>query len=285
MSPASSRLTDVPSLPSIGGLKITPLYHGTRLVGHFWEDADAKYCHLGNLFPENPIAPRSQQTAELLETIAQLLAQTGMHFCDVVRTWFYLDQILDWYYEFNQVRTGFFKQQGITRIPASTGIGISNEAGCALVAKVIAVQPKTKQVNIQCVRSPLQCEAPNYGSAFSRAMEVTNSISRTLYVSGTASIEPGGKTIGQGDPAGQIKTTMEVITALLTEAQMELTDITRAIAYFRSAEGIALWHDYNRSRKLPLFPLMLVHAEICRDDLLFEIELDAFRLVPQKIQN
>ena len=275
MSPASPRLTCIPTLPLIPDSTTTPLFVGDRLVGHFWEDADAKYCFLGDLFPTNSAASQSEQTAEVLETVSKLLTEVGMHFRDVVRTWFYLDRILDWYDDFNRVRSEFFQQQGITRIPASTGIGIPNVEGSALVVKVIAVQPKTGIVNVKQVRSPLQCEAPHYGSSFSRAMEVSDSSSRTLYVSGTASIEPGGKTICQGDSAGQIKKTMEVVMALLAEAQMGIIDITRAIAYFRNAEDITLWHDYCQDQKILPFPLMLVHADICRDDLLFEIELDA----------
>jgi enamine deaminase RidA (YjgF/YER057c/UK114 family) len=108
-------------------------------------------------------------------------------------------------------------------------------------------------------------------------MEVRDSSTRTLYVSGTASIEPAGRTVHAGNAAKQIETTMEVVCALIEEAGMVLTDTTRAIAYFRHSEHIPLWHDYCRKRQLLPLPIILIPSDICRDDLLFEIELDAAR--------
>jgi hypothetical protein len=50
---------------------------------------------------------------------------------DVVRTWFYLNDILSWYPEFNQARNAVYRELGLIpghdggsrRLPASTGIG------------------------------------------------------------------------------------------------------------------------------------------------------------------
>ena len=260
---------------TLSGVDSTPLYDGERVIGRFFEDDDAKYCWLGGILPAEPAEPRPAQTGQVLHSIQKVLEQVGMHFRDVIRTWFYNDHILDWYDDFNRVRTAFFRQHGITRIPASTGIGISNAAGTALVAKAFAVQPKTGQVAVRRIQSPLQCEASEYGSSFSRAMEVRDSSTRTLYVSGTASIEPAGQTIHAGNAARQIETTMEVVSALMEEAGMVLSDTTRAIAYFRRAEDVAFWHEYCRNKQLPPLPIILVPSDVCRDDLLFEIELDA----------
>jgi enamine deaminase RidA (YjgF/YER057c/UK114 family) len=200
-----------------------------------------------------------------------------MHFRHVVRTWFYNQDILDWYAEFNQARTAFFQQHGITRMPASTGIGASNAGGAALVAQAIAVQPKTRAVRVRRVDSPLQSEACTYGSAFSRAMEVADRTGRLLYISGTASILPNGETVHTGNVAGQIEKTMEVVGAILTQNGMSFFDATRAIAYFRHQEHIPLWEQYCRIRQLPPLPIILAQCDICRDNLLFEIELDAAR--------
>jgi len=108
-------------------------------------------------------------------------------------------------------------------------------------------------------------------------MEVAGPRSRSLYISGTASIEPGGKTVHVGDTARQIEKTMEVVVAILAHSGMELTDTTRAIAYFRHSADISLWSDYCRSRQLSQLPVIVTQCDICRDDLLFEIELDAVR--------
>jgi len=262
-------------MSAVSGLETTLLYDGERMIGRFFEDADAKYCFMGDVQPWDPAASRSEQTGQVLQTIQTVLAGVGMHFKDVVRTWFYNDRILDWYDDFNRVRTAFFEHHGITRMPASTGIGAPNASGTALVAKVIAVQPKTGDVRIQRIHSPLQCEAPEYGSAFSRAMEVSDSLVRTIYVSGTASIEPAGRTVHVGNAAGQIEKTMEVVHALLAAAGMDWSNTSRAIAYFRNTDDISHWHDYCRNRQLPPLPVILMPSVICRDDLLFELELDA----------
>ena len=265
-------------IATISGIGSTPLFgEDGRLIGRFFEDSDAKYCVLGDVRPTNLHAPRGAQTTEVLNTIQRALTNAGMHFRDVVRTWFYNQDILPWYAEFNQARTSFFQQHRITRMPASTGIGVSNISGAALVAKAIAVQPKTRAVTVRRVNSPLQREASAYGSSFSRAMEVADRVGRTIYISGTASILPNGETAHTGNAAAQIEKTMEVVEAILAQSGMNFSDSTRAIAYFRHQEHIPLLDQYCRSRRLPPLPVILTQCDICRDNLLFEIELDAGR--------
>jgi enamine deaminase RidA (YjgF/YER057c/UK114 family) len=259
------------------GIPATPVIHAGRIIGHTFEDDDAKYCLLGDIRPADTAAPREQQAGEVFQTIADALAGAGMDFTHVVRTWFYNLRILDWYDAFNRVRTAFFRRHAITRMPASTGVGAANPFGTALVAKALAVLPKTDAVTIRAIDSPLQCDAFAYGSAFSRALEIATPRARTLHVSGTASIEPGGKTLHPGDTARQISTTMHVVDALLLHAGMNLADTTRAIAYFRHGSDMHLWDEYRRSRALPPLPVIVTQCDICRDDLLFEIELDAGR--------
>lgn len=260
---------------ALRGLQPKPVFHDDRIVGHVFETADAKYCMLGDVRSSDPALSRSEQTAEVLQVMQETLSQAGMDFKNVVRTWFYIDHILDWYAAFNRVRTAFFKNNHIIRMPASTGIGISNFAGTAVIAKALAVLPKSNAVTIRQIDSPLQCEALAYGSAFSRAIEVADAKSRVLYVSGTASIEPGGDTAHIGNPATQIEKTMAVVRALLAQAKMDLSNTTRAIAYFKSSDYMPLWEEYCRRHQLPPMPVILAECDVCRDNLLFELELDA----------
>jgi len=252
-----------------GGDPLPILLQG-RVAGYLIEASGASHCFLGGLQPGDPGASREDQTREVFLTIEKALALAGMGFKHVVRTWFYNENILDWYPDFNDVRTGFFKNHSIRRMPASTGIGAPNPAGTALVAKALAVQPGAGEIRVR--RSPLQCDAFAYGSAFSRAIEISDTCSRTLSISGTASIEPGGRSAHQGDPAAQIELTMDVVRAILDEAGMRLEETTRAIAYFRDPSHIPLWDDYRR--QLPPLPVVSLGCHVCRDDLLFEIELD-----------
>lgn len=255
------------------GIEPAPLVLRDRIAGYLINDSGTSHCILGGLLPDNAGASRENQTREVFRTIEEALALAGMSFEHVARTWFYNKDILDWYPAFNDVRTEFFRHHAIRRMPASTGIGAPNPAGTALTGKAMAVKSGPGETLIAAVCSPLQCDAFAYGSAFSRAVEVSDSTSRTLYISGTASIEPGGRSVHQGDPAAQIGLTMDVVGAILDEAGMRLEDATRAIAYFRDPSHIPLWEDYCRN--LPRLPIISLVCHVCRDDLLFEIELDA----------
>ena len=128
------------------------------------------------------------------------LRLAGMDFSHVVRTWLFLDEILAWYRELNQARDAFFTSRGVYDglVPASTGIGARNPAGTAVVAELLAVQPKSSRVRIRSVPSPLQCPALQYHSSFSRAVEVAQPDHRRLFISGTASIGPDGRSAHAG---------------------------------------------------------------------------------------
>jgi len=62
------------------------------------------------------------QTWRTYENINKLLAAEGATWKDVVRTTCYLRDIERDYAVFNEVRTQFFKEQGLNPLPASTGI-------------------------------------------------------------------------------------------------------------------------------------------------------------------
>jgi enamine deaminase RidA (YjgF/YER057c/UK114 family) len=127
------------------------------------------------------------------------------------------------------------------------------------------------------VGSPLQCPAPAYGSAFSRAMEIDSGGWRRLTISGTASIQPDGKTAWEGDARKQVDLTMEVIAAILQARGMNFGDTTRATAYYRKPEYKQHFDAWRKERDLELMPVVDTHSTVCRDDLLFELELDAGR--------
>jgi len=251
------------------------LFDGKRRMGTLYEDSDATYCFFEEVVAADLTAPRANQTTQIFETIEHVLRTEGMDFRRLVRTWFYLDKILEWYDKFNEARTVFLETHGVLGqlVPASTGIGIPNRFGVPVVAGALAIKPKGATV-IE-VPSPLQCPAIAYKSSFSRAVEVTRSGRRELYISGTASIEPGGETAHVGDTKAQIDLTMEVVAAILQSRQMDWSHATRAIAYIKDAKEAPLFAQYLRRHGLEKMPLTWMHADVCRDDLLFEIELDA----------
>jgi enamine deaminase RidA (YjgF/YER057c/UK114 family) len=113
-----------------------------------------------------------------------------------------------------------------------------------------------------------------YGSSFSRAVEVGLPGSRRVLVSGTASIAPSGESVHLGDVDRQVARTVEVVEAILTSRGMTLDNATRAYVYFKYAKDAPAFQRYCDGRGLSL-PAIVAAMDVCRDDLLFEIELDA----------
>ncbi len=265
---------------AISGTPQVPVFAGGREVGCVYEDEFARYCLLVGVLPERLASAREAQTNEVFELLEAALQEHGFCFGDTIRTWFYMDRMLEWYSAFNAVRTAFFAARGVfdRLVPASTGIGAANPRGAALSGSLLAVQPKTATLRVQSVASPLQCAATDYRSSFSRAVELTFPTHRSLLISGTASITMDGATAHVGDPAAQVDLTVRVVTALLDSRGMNWSDVTRGIAYFANPQDRPLLEACLRRRGIPDFPLATVCATVCRDDLLFEIEVDAVKL-------
>ncbi len=264
---------------AVSGLTIRPVKIGERVVGSLFEDDYAQYCRLGGLLPSDARQSRSEQASEVFEQMDSVLQNNGMEFGHVVRTWFYNYNILDWYGDFNRVRDAFFQKKHVYEglLPASTGVGGRNTAGMALAGGLFAMKPKIEGVSAFTVRSPLQDSATQYGSSFSRAVEVDFPDHRRLWVSGSASIEASGKTAHVGNPKKQVRLTMEVVHAILKSRDMGWADTTRALAYFKYAEDSPNFEEFRTEFKLPRFPVVVVQNDVCRDELLFEIEVDAVR--------
>jgi enamine deaminase RidA (YjgF/YER057c/UK114 family) len=208
-----------------------------------------------------------------------MLNEAGFQFTDTVRTWFYLDDLLEWYDGFNAVRTGFYRDRGVLNglIPASTGIGAWNSHGGALSCDVLAVAPRAGRRGVQGVASPLQDSALNYRSSFSRAVEIPYAQGRQLLVSGTASIDREGRTAHAGNPGAQIDLTLRVVEALLASRGMGWNEVTRGIAYFKRLADRPLMDRWFRDRGVTGFSPAIAEADICRPDLDFEVEVDAMK--------
>ena len=260
------------------GLPVSPVTRPDgRTIGFRFEDGHARYCYLGGITSDHHDLDGSGQTLEVLESIRSALATVDMNFRDVLRTWFYLDDILAWYDGFNSARTAFLTEHDVFSrlMPASTGIGIANSTGGLALVKAHACRAKSSNMQVRVADSPLQGSAYSYGSAFSRAVEIATPSGRTLHISGTASIAPSGETEYLGDIQSQMHRTMEVVEAILQQAGMGWANAVRGIAYFSNAADLHLWEATRTVCHLPSNIEVIVHADICRHDLLFELELEA----------
>jgi enamine deaminase RidA (YjgF/YER057c/UK114 family) len=266
---------------AVSGVDVDHIVLDGVRVGSTYKDNYAEYCYLGNITTDDVSASNDQQALAAYDKMVRALDSVNMKFTDVIRMWNYLDDLLDWYDEFNVMRTAFFNRHNVFGgiVPAGTGIGASNPSNAAYIGELLAVKPlnNNPDVNLSAIPSPMQCPAIDYKSSFSRAIEIDLPSSRYLSISGTASIEPGGKTVFLDDTAGQIDLTMQVISAILESRGMTWSDTAKAIAYFKDIKEQPLFTEYLKKNNYPHFPVAISHADICRDDLLFELELDAVK--------
>lgn len=266
-------------LHAVTGPPVHTVRRGGLAVGRVFEDGFLRRCILGRMQSSDPGREPERQTRDTIRQMLGCLGSARMNIHDLVRTWFFVSDILDWYPAFNKVRSEIYSREGVFErlVPASTGIGARNSAGTALVASALAVRPKIRDVRVRAVPSPLQCPALEYGSSFSRAAEVVTPDCRFLFVSGTASIDLEGQTIHRGDVGAQIEHTFEVVTAILRSRSMDLRDVVWGNAYFKDrADGGRLKEPALR-RGLPLSRIVVSQNDICREDLLFELEVEAVK--------
>lgn len=220
----------------------------------------------------------SAQARGMLAQAEALLERAGGGWGDVVRTWMWLGGILEWYGEFNRVRNALFGRHGLLQgggaspLPASTGVGIGPHGGgcCAmdLVADVGHGRPRF------LLSAGRQGAASDYGSAFSRAAIVPSPFGERVYVSGTAAIDAAGRTAHPGDAAAQIVETLACVEAVLCEAGCGWSDVAQAMVYCKTAE---VERVFNAGWAEWAVPHLSVIADICRDDLLFEVECLALK--------
>lgn len=258
------------------GTAVKPVLVGGDTVGCCFDSGPIEYCRIGGIV-SNPEHPRERQAREAFETMESALQSIGMSFSDVLRTWFFLEGITSWYTDFNRVRDEFFAERGLFDglLPAGTGVGVRNAGGPSVISGLLAARPRDGRPCAYAVPSPLQGPATDYGSSFSRAVEIAAPGERRLLVSGTASIWPDGRTAHPGDIDSQIALTSDVVEVILESRGAGWADVTRAIAYIKHIEHAPAYQRFLDARGSASLPAVVIEADICRDDLLFEIELDA----------
>ena len=229
----------------------------------------------------DPARERSvtDQADRMFANARSLVRSQGLSPTDIARTWIYMPRILDWYGEFNRRRTACFKDFGIIggdsrgTLPASTGIQGRRTEGEECFMDLLAISSDgTDGPRATPMHNARQNEAYAYGSSFSRGMAVAVDDRPTLYLSGTASIDAHGRTVHHGDEQGQVMETLLDIASLLEGQNAGLRDIHQATAYckgmsdYRAFERIV---DHLDMRHIPFVPVL---ADVCRDELLFEID-------------
>jgi len=236
-------------------------------------------CHyLGLSAIAAPQAGDAQHQARaMFEQAHAILKSKGVSFLAVPRTWLWLRDITDWYSRFNHERTAFFMECGIlgkselSPMPASTGIGLCPAGGAACAMDLTAVLKPAKAIEY-LQAAGRQRSAYEYGSAFSRASRAVTPAGRTVFVSGTASIDHDGRTLHTGDPIRQITTTLDNVLAVLADMDCHAADVVQAMAYCKAPEVEAA---FETARGRPDWPWITMICDVCRPELLFEVEVTA----------
>lgn len=230
-----------------------------------------------------------------------ILDAEGMSFNHIVRQWNYIGNILEInnklqnYQVFNEVRSEFYKKyRTIPGYPSATGIGMKLGGVlidfCAVMTnEAVLVKPidNPSQINAYeysqqvLMGTTEQGKSVKHPPQFERALLLSGKGNSTLFISGTASII-GQDTIGVDDVEKQTRVTFENISKLTDQNRIgQLTGNPDRIE-----ERLILLRVYIRFQKdfgkvkgicqeyFPGVPAIFVEADICRDNLLVEIEAE-----------
>jgi enamine deaminase RidA (YjgF/YER057c/UK114 family) len=235
------------------------------------------------------------------DQMVQILSNEGMSLGNLVRQWNYIGNILNVkdgyqnYQVFNEVRNEYYqKYRKIRGYPAATGVGMKLGGVTIDFAAVTAGE----SVKINAIDNPNQVNAYEYeqqvlkGLAlngkslknppqFERALLLTNNQAATIYVSGTASII-GQETIGKGNIEEQTLVTIdnikkltdaERISHMINNRSVHSADFSLVRTYVKHKQDFEVVKAICRSH-FPDTPAIYIQADICRDDLLTEIEAE-----------
>ncbi len=215
------------------------------------------------------------QARRTFEMMGELIRRSGASLFDVARTWLWMDGILNWYPQLNKVRNDYFTQQGLFSrpggMPASTGIGVSPRG--ARISMDFLAAWGTPDIVQRFHAIGNQRSAYEYGSAFARASQVHTPGGVTVFCSGTAAIDGAGKTCHLGDIAGQVAMTIDNVHAVLRDMQCQSGEVVQAMAY--CATPAVAEHFLAEYRDALAWPVLTIPGDVCRGDLLFEIEVTA----------
>jgi enamine deaminase RidA (YjgF/YER057c/UK114 family) len=269
-------------IQAVSGDEVWTIKDEGKNVGKGWRRGDVTFLllqDLQGLAPNgNGANARPLQTRRLIQRAAHLLEAHGASYRDVVRTWFYLADILAWYPEFNQARSAVYRELGLMpgngggpqRLPASTGIRGEVSSGAASALDILAIVGTP----VRQLSSPAQPEALTYGSAFSRGTLIRQPDISLIQVSGTAAIDEQGQSLYPGEVRAQIDCTFDKIAALIGQEGASLENIVAACVFVKRPEDALVYQERAAARGLENLPAIVMVADICREELLFEIDAE-----------
>jgi chorismate lyase / 3-hydroxybenzoate synthase len=265
------------------------VWHGTAQLGRvqyrYCEDAlfGCLSIQEADVAADDAAQTLSRSTEIAYEDIFAVLDATQHR--HLIRIWNYVPAINvaaggeERYRLFNSARQAAFRKSGravMGSVPAACALG--SPAGAPICIYFLAARRPAKTIE-----NPRQTSAyhypPKFGRhspTFSRACISGDSRQATLFISGTASIV-GHETVHPGNAAAQTRETLANIEALLAEANRVAglprysLEALRLKVYVRHASDLSAIQGVL-SRELRGASPLYLQADICREDLLVEIE-------------
>jgi enamine deaminase RidA (YjgF/YER057c/UK114 family) len=288
---------------AIGGKSVRVEHFGPHTLAVTYDSVRWIYC--AGVEPARSLRGLHPQTLDALGSLRAALVRAGSSFERVVRTWLYLGGITEAeagvqrYQELNRARNDFYgdirfqgslpgKSRLTALYPASTGIGM---AGNGLVVSCLALETRRDDVVLLPLENPQQTPAYAYGPSssaqspkFSRAVALALGNYVTTWVSGTASIV-NSESCYPGDLEKQTEQTIDNIEQLIAAKNFAvhgldgggatLQDLAKIRVYLKRPEDLAKCRAICEQR-FGAMPAIYVVADICRPELLVEIEGVAF---------
>jgi enamine deaminase RidA (YjgF/YER057c/UK114 family) len=263
---------------------VRTLLYNNKPCGKKWLEGNVQHIILQNLTGIEHAATtpsREMQVRSMFSKADYILKELGGSYRDVVRTWFYLCDILDWYDTFNTVRNDLYNAFGlmpsidssVLTLPASTGIGPSSTQELAGSLDLYAiVGPEKSKPKIKQLTNRGQKNAYEYGAAFSRGTIINTTGSTSMQLSGTAAINQGGLSLFHNSCKQQIDCTFNKIQELLRPFSAGLKDICAATAFLKNKHDTHKLKRYLNAYGLAELPCVYVVADVCRPELLFELD-------------
>lgn len=246
------------------------------------ESASGRFLFAGGFQGKVNEESIGEQSENVFAGIEMVLEIEKIPIHQIIRQWNYIEQITAFegddqhYQSFNNARSRFYgKTKWPHGYPAATGIG-TNLGG--ILVELDAVVFKTPEVFATPIDNKLQVAAHAYSDQvlenaaclkttpkFERAKSITFGERRFVYISGTAAIRGENSLTGVGLEK-QLKITMENIDELIGNARPVLLRVY--LKYPEDyEEAVRLMESYELN-----IPISYMWADVCRDELLIEIE-------------
>lgn len=276
--------------PPLNGCKVSVwVYFASDCTVYKHEDSGTyvterpAYKHLYNMQLNTPITDEKAETRSIFENYANSLAAHNCTLKDnCIRTWIYVQGVDIHYAGMVQARRNFFEKEGMTpktHFVASTGIEgrYTNPKSLVLMDAYAIEGLKPAQIKYLQATTHLN-HTYEYGVTFERATSVDYGDRRHVFVSGTASINNKGEIVYPSDVLKQTKRTLENISVLLKQAEMQMGDVMQMIVYLRDLADYTILSEYLGAN-YTMTPYLLVLAPVCRPGWLVEIECIAVKVI------